>query len=640
VNRPLRIVLIGLVLLDLGFVHITDAARATWLLPLALLTVLSPLLIRLRDRFLYRLAWNGAVVAVFSVLVHHATSGGVRYLLEDGLLLAALCQVHLLNNIGPDQKPDLLFFNSFLVPVVTCFLSLDLAYLILFTAYAPLLLLGLSLHVLAREGRPWSTAFMLAVGRGAAARAAVVMALTLIVFFLAPRDFHRKGLLGRSISFQPGLLHGRGYTEEIDLESSGMMGSGGDRIVMTVKATDGSALDIPEYWRGATLGRFDGREWHPLRGPVDPNPWTFRGAEGWARTKGDEGRTLEVDLRDTRANRLFLPPSARGLRVAGRRGVPRLAAVGDTTMMLIGNAGKRVRYQVTTGADTSVTPADRMRVRREYHRSRTGVVPSALTRRARDLRRGLGPQEDQHRVVSHLRSWLEREREYLPPGAERGAKSLTEFAAGDAGAHCEFFATALALMLRSEGIPARFVAGYRSIERGADDRTLIIRDRHAHAWVEVFDPGRGWYTVDATPEVDLDAMGGDGPFAAVGAAFRGLWDSVTGFNGEGRSKALSWLRDLPAHLVAGARNHPVPCGVIAVLLVGLLLARRRKPREPRVIRDYRRVVRRAGLASRSGETPRELLTRARLMALRPKKLERVVRVTEDHEAARYAVRIR
>ena len=119
VTAARRSLLVALVLTNLAFVQITEAADWVWLGPLAGLTLASPLLLRLRRHLAYRLAWNVAVVLVFAQLVNHTTSAGVHNLLEDGLLLAALCQVHLLNNIGPDQKPDLLLFNSFLIAVVT-----------------------------------------------------------------------------------------------------------------------------------------------------------------------------------------------------------------------------------------------------------------------------------------------------------------------------------------------------------------------------------------------------------------------------------------------------------------------------------------------------------------------------------------
>ena len=75
--------------------------------------------------------------------------------------------------------------------------------------------------------------------------------------------------------------------------------------------------------------------------------------------------------------------------------------------------------------------------------------------------------------------------------------------------HCEYFASALALLLRTQGIPARVVSGYKGGQL-ADDETVIVRDLHAHLWVEAFledapdNPATGqtgprWMMLDPTP---------------------------------------------------------------------------------------------------------------------------------------------
>lgn len=70
--------------------------------------------------------------------------------------------------------------------------------------------------------------------------------------------------------------------------------------------------------------------------------------------------------------------------------------------------------------------------------------------------------------------------------------------------HCEFFATAAALLWRNLGIPARVVVGYR----GGDFNPLIdaleVREEHAHAWIEVFLPEFGWYQFDPTPAIPVN----------------------------------------------------------------------------------------------------------------------------------------
>ncbi len=62
---------------------------------------------------------------------------------------------------------------------------------------------------------------------------------------------------------------------------------------------------------------------------------------------------------------------------------------------------------------------------------------------------------------------------------------------------CDWFASALALMCRAVGIPARVVTGFYSDE--VSDGDLIIRANGAHAWVEAYMDGHGWVTLDATP---------------------------------------------------------------------------------------------------------------------------------------------
>ncbi|MBQ1194171.1 MAG: hypothetical protein IIX45_08680 [Lachnospiraceae bacterium] len=67
--------------------------------------------------------------------------------------------------------------------------------------------------------------------------------------------------------------------------------------------------------------------------------------------------------------------------------------------------------------------------------------------------------------------------------------------------YCSHFASAGVLMFRAMGIPARYVEGYcisRSLWDG-ESETITVKDDSAHAWVEIFVDGIGWYTVDVTP---------------------------------------------------------------------------------------------------------------------------------------------
>jgi hypothetical protein len=65
--------------------------------------------------------------------------------------------------------------------------------------------------------------------------------------------------------------------------------------------------------------------------------------------------------------------------------------------------------------------------------------------------------------------------------------------------HCEYFATAMTVMLRTIGIPARYVTGFLPGEFNEVAGDYIVRASDAHAWVEVYFPDFGWITFDPTP---------------------------------------------------------------------------------------------------------------------------------------------
>ncbi|MFC1516915.1 transglutaminase family protein, partial [Thermodesulfobacteriota bacterium] len=64
--------------------------------------------------------------------------------------------------------------------------------------------------------------------------------------------------------------------------------------------------------------------------------------------------------------------------------------------------------------------------------------------------------------------------------------------------HCEYFATATVLLLRSAGIPARYVSGYSVQEFNRMEKRFVVRSRHAHAWAQAFLDGI-WQDIDNTP---------------------------------------------------------------------------------------------------------------------------------------------
>jgi transglutaminase-like putative cysteine protease len=65
--------------------------------------------------------------------------------------------------------------------------------------------------------------------------------------------------------------------------------------------------------------------------------------------------------------------------------------------------------------------------------------------------------------------------------------------------HCEYFASSMAVMLRTLGIPSRVITGFRSDEFNDITASYVVRAKDAHAWVEAYFPGYGWQMFDPTP---------------------------------------------------------------------------------------------------------------------------------------------
>lgn len=82
------------------------------------------------------------------------------------------------------------------------------------------------------------------------------------------------------------------------------------------------------------------------------------------------------------------------------------------------------------------------------------------------------------------------------PAMEEGEDFVEHFLAEGRG-YCMHFATAGALLLRMQGIPARYVSGYACQVEGTGP--VVVRDSNAHAWMEIYLSGYGWYPVEMTP---------------------------------------------------------------------------------------------------------------------------------------------
>jgi protein-glutamine gamma-glutamyltransferase len=108
------------------------------------------------------------------------------------------------------------------------------------------------------------------------------------------------------------------------------------------------------------------------------------------------------------------------------------------------------------------------------------------------------------------------------PG-EKKADQLAYFLFERKKGHCEYFATSMAIMLRTLNIPARVVNGFRGGEYNDVTGNYIVRESDAHSWVEVYFPEFGWVTFDPTPPSPAPVSGRWSRLALYVDAMEGLW---------------------------------------------------------------------------------------------------------------------
>lgn len=92
--------------------------------------------------------------------------------------------------------------------------------------------------------------------------------------------------------------------------------------------------------------------------------------------------------------------------------------------------------------------------------------------------------------------------------------------------HCEYFASALTLMLRSVGVPSRLITGFKGGDKYSLNSSYVVQQRHAHAWVEAYIDNR-WVVLDATPSGRSESVKSLAPsfptWANIKQAFSELW---------------------------------------------------------------------------------------------------------------------
>ncbi len=193
-------------------------------------------------------------------------------------------------------------------------------------------------------------------------------------------------------------------------------------------------------------------------------------------------------------------------------------------------------------------------------------------------------------------AFLQSECHYsLKPGRFRTQQPVAEFLFEKKKGYCEYFASATAVLLRLQGIPARYVRGFTVREANRIGGHYVVREADAHAWVEAFVPGRGWVEADATPAGEYEAAHGgidrgglqalwawvSGRFAELRALFAARAGSALVARlaevARGLVRGRPGLVTLTVALLAGSVDRPGASGPLVRKLRGRRRARRARP---------------------------------------------------------------
>ena len=114
-------------------------------------------------------------------------------------------------------------------------------------------------------------------------------------------------------------------------------------------------------------------------------------------------------------------------------------------------------------------------------------------------------RDDSFARAAAIKFWLEKNSTYsLETDHEKAADPVADFLFGDRVGHCVYFAHSACLLFRTQGIASRVGAGYavNARNRGGGS-ALLVRERDAHAWPEIYLEGAGWVVLDISPAKSL-----------------------------------------------------------------------------------------------------------------------------------------
>jgi transglutaminase-like putative cysteine protease len=370
-------------------------------------------------------------------------------------------------------------------------------------------------------GSPQARTLVRALGAISGTVAFCALILGALLFFILPR--FTAGYLG-SYSMRPQLM--TGFTENVELGQIGQIQKSSE-VVMRVKVEGDPARFANQHWRGIELIRFDGRRWSGLtmdrqRLYQDSNGW-FLFPDG-RMPRRSQILNYKVLLEPVASDAIFVAGGASAIR--GRFSAP--SGLGDSphrSFLLIDSSSSifnpypnfgEISYEASSMPPTA-TPAELRAAGSSYPTdigTRYLQMPELDPRVAELARQATAAAANPYDKAVALQSYLQTRYQYtLDQGSISAKDPLANFLFVRKAGHCEYFATAMTMMLRTLGIPSRYINGFQTGEYNDVGGDFIVRASDAHSWVEAYFPGRGWITFDPTPAGEAASHGWYASFA-------------------------------------------------------------------------------------------------------------------------------
>lgn len=316
----------------------------------------------------------------------------------------------------------------------------------------------------------------------------LVVAFAVPLFAFMPR-LHEPYVFGRG-SGAGGLIRTTGFSDGVDLNLTSTIRNNRS-VVMRVQYEDNAYRPREMRFKGATYDLYRNRNWRRQQVGTTLGNKNRRFLLVEEEGAGEAVTSADIFLQPLGSRSLILPLEARALEI-GSVGLLEVGPGG--AIALPGPPNDTLSYRVELAAEPQTAKAHRS-AGVGSPRDEEGITPRMRQLAAEVMGTGTDAERAE-RLQRHLITSYGYTVDFVGRG---GSEPLDDFLFVHKSGHCELFASAMVLMLRSQDIPARLVTGFLGAEPSPIEAYFIVRQQNAHAWVEAFISERGWTTFDPTP---------------------------------------------------------------------------------------------------------------------------------------------